>query len=352
MTRLQLALALLLALASGCASASSSGASGTTPAAAEVSDEARIAALEAERLRQDEEIRALRNELAIVRGEADTLRNAQASARVATISIRSGTPAATDESGRSSTDLTGTSQGDPGAGWIEPEAGEVVVEEPGPSDSRPRPVLRVRGVPTPAAPTMTIPSGESPPSFASGSGLPPLPTAGPVPVAPLPLPAQSAAGAPPSFAPSAGPLAASVASGGTMMVPVAPEPLTTVAPDTAVIAYRAALGHLRDRQYPEAVDAFDSFLRTHANHPYVANAHYWRAEAIYAQRRYRDALHAFEVFVQRHGSHTKVADALLKMGLCHARSGDTARARAMFRRVQQEYPDTVAARLASREEAS
>ncbi|MBK6810714.1 MAG: tol-pal system protein YbgF [Sandaracinaceae bacterium] len=199
---------------------------------------------------------------------------------------------------------------------------------------------------------MTIPSGESPPSFASGSGLPPLPTAGPVPVAPLPLPAQSAAGAPPSFAPSAGPLAASVASGGTMMVPVAPEPLTTVAPDTAVIAYRAALGHLRDRQYPEAVDAFDSFLRTHANHPYVANAHYWRAEAIYAQRRYRDALHAFEVFVQRHGSHTKVADALLKMGLCHARSGDTARARAMFRRVQQEYPDTVAARLASREEAS
>jgi len=135
------------------------------------------------------------------------------------------------------------------------------------------------------------------------------------------------------------------------MVPVAPEPLSA-ASDAAVVAYRAALGHLRDRQYADAVRNFDAFLRTHPSHPYVANAHYWRAESIYAQRQYREALHAFEVFVQRHGSHTKVADALLKMGLCHARSGDTARARAMFRRVQQEYPDTVAARLASREEAS
>lgn len=349
MTRLHLALALLVALASGCASTSSSGAGGTTPGAAEMTDEERIAALEAERLRQDEEIRALRNELAIVRGEAETLRNAQSTARVASISIRSGTEEPGDESGRAGADMTGTSQGDPGAGWIEPEAGEVVVEEPSGTDSRPRPVLRVRGVPTPAAPTLAIPTGEAPPGFATPSGLPPLPSAGAAEVAPLPIgPPASPAGAPPSFVPL-GTLSASVASGG--MVPVAPEPLTT-APDTAVVAYRAALAHLRDRQYVEAVSAFDVFLRTNPNHPYVANAHYWRAEAIYAQRRYRDALHAFEVFVQRHGSHAKVADALLKMGLCHAHGGDTARARAMFRRVQQEYPDTVAARLASREEAS
>lgn len=311
-----------------------------------MSDQEHIATLEAERLRQDEEIRALRNELAIVRGEADTLRNAQSSARVATISIRSGTHEPGEEPTRAGTDMTGTSQGDPSAGWIEPEVGEVVVEEPSGADSRPRPVLRVRGVPTPAAPTLAIPTGETPPGFASASGLPPLPTAD---VAPLPVAPSGPSGAPPSFVPL-GTLSASVASGG--MVPVAPEPLTNAAPDTAVVAYRAALAHLRDRQYVEAVSAFDVFLRTNTNHPYVANAHYWRAEAIYAQRRYRDALHAFEVFVQRHGSHAKVADALLKMGLCHAHGGDTARARAMFRRVQQEYPDTVAARLASREEAS
>jgi len=347
-TRLHLALALLLALSSGCAS-TSSGSGRTTPDAAEQTDEERIATLEAERARQDEEIRALRNELAIARGEAETLRNAQSSARVATISIRSGTPEGADEVARPGTDLTGTSQRDANAGWIEPDVGEVVVEEPSARDDRPRPVLRVRGVPTPAAPTMTIPTGEAPPGFASASGLPPLPSAGPVEVAPLPL-APSTGGAPPSFVPL-GTLSASVASGGTM-VPVAPEPATATASDTAVVAYRAALAHLRDRQYVEAVTAFDAFLRANPAHPYAANAHYWRAESIYAQRRYRDALHAFEVFVQRHGSHAKVADALLKMGLCHAHGGDTARARAMFRRVQQEYPDTVAARLASREEAS
>jgi tol-pal system protein YbgF len=349
-TRLHLALALLVALASGCGAASSSSQEGTLP---ESTADARLSDLEEARRQQDEEIRALRSELALARGEAETLRSAQSTTRVATISIRGGTDGADDHSATSQ--FSGTSEAAPEPVWIEPDAGEVVVAEPRQDERGPRPVLRVRGVPSADVPTTVVPPGSAPPGFAAGgadASAPPAPPAaagqlGPLPVPPIPLAAP--AGSPPSFA-SAGPLPAAVAAGGTL-VPVAPEPRTQ-ALDVAVVAYRAALAKLRDRQYGEAIVGFDSFLATNAQHPYAANARYWRAEAMYAQRQYRDALHAFEVFVQRHAGHAKVADALLKMGLCHARSGDTGRARALFQRVQQEYPDTVAARIASREEAS
>ena len=49
-----------------------------------------LAQLEAQRARQDEEIRALRSELAMARAEADQLRDAQGQTRVATISIGRG----------------------------------------------------------------------------------------------------------------------------------------------------------------------------------------------------------------------------------------------------------------------
>lgn len=359
MTRLHLALALLVALGSGCgASTSSSGSAGTLPDG----EQARLAELEEARRQQDEEIRALRSELAIARGEAEALRSAQSTTRVASITIRADAPSGVD--GGSSSDFAGTHEADPGAAWIEPDAGEVVVDEPQRADRGPRPVLRVRGVPsaeqpTMAIPTPTLPPGAAPPGFAAADGpaLAPLPRVEPLPVAPIPIAPGS--GVPPSFAGvgagvgagAGAPLPATVAAGGAF-VPVAPEPRAAEQADTAVVAYRAALAKLRDREYVQAVEAFDSFLASHPQHAYAANAQYWRAEAIYAQRRYRDALHAFEVFVQRHSRHAKVADALLKMGLCHARSGDAGRARVLFQRVQQEYPDTVAARIASREEAS
>lgn len=321
-----------------------------------------LAQLEAQRARQDEEIRALRSELAMARAEAEQLRDAQGQSRVATISIGRGAQGRAESAG---TDMSGASATDLREGWIEPEQGEVVVAEPVRGEGASRPMLRVRGVPSPEAPSVQ-PATSAPPSFASASGMPALPTTAALP------PVHPAASAPPSFAPAtaspaatttgvtpstlpagSAPVPAALAAGGsTSQTAIAAAPSAQADQDRAVQAYRGALAHLRDRDYAAAVAGFDAFLEAHSRHAYAGNALYWRAEAIYAQRRYRDALHAFEVFVQRNARHSKVADALLKMGLCHSRSGDSARARVFFRRVQQEFPDTVAARLASREEAS
>ncbi len=50
-----------------------------------------------------------------------------------------------------------------------------------------------------------------------------------------------------------------------------------------------------------------------------------------------------------HGN--KVPDALLRIGFCLERLGESERAREVFRRVREQYPGTVAARTASREDA-
>ncbi|MEZ4337394.1 MAG: tetratricopeptide repeat protein [Sandaracinaceae bacterium] len=119
--------------------------------------------------------------------------------------------------------------------------------------------------------------------------------------------------------------------------------------DPATQRYRAALSAL-ERRLPDAISAFDRFVREHPAHPYADNAMYWRAVRLRAAttlarwRLLRPHPGCFP-----HGN--KVPDALLRIGLCYERMGQRERARRVFSRLRQQYPDTVAARMASREDA-
>ncbi|MAC25996.1 MAG: tol-pal system protein, partial [Myxococcales bacterium] len=68
-------------------------------------------------------------------------------------------------------------------------------------------------------------------------------------------------------------------------------------------------------------------------------------------RRYPAARAAFEAYLRAHPSGEKAPDALLKIGLCHQRMGDGMAARRAYERLRREHPQSVAARLASREDA-
>jgi TolA-binding protein len=73
---------------------------------------------------------------------------------------------------------------------------------------------------------------------------------------------------------------------------------------------------------------------------------------LYAKKDYEAALRQFQDVAERFPSSRKLPDSLLKIGMCHRRMGDTERARVYFRRVLRQYPDSNAARIASREDAS
>jgi tol-pal system protein YbgF len=131
------------------------------------------------------------------------------------------------------------------------------------------------------------------------------------------------------------------------------ESKTLQASEGAIITeYRNALSLVRGGKFDEALEALSSFVTSYPGHAYTDNALYWRGEVLYAKKDYAGALRQFQHVAERFPSSGKLPDSLLKIGMCHRRMGDTERARSYFRRLLRQYPDSNAARIASREDAS
>ncbi len=209
-------------------------------------------------------------------------------------------------------------------GWDEPRAEEETFGIQDDGSEGPRPLLTLYG--SPAAPIDTSIPLQIPPA---PPGVP-----GSLPVAALPAPELA-------FRSASSPAPARDAR----------EERVRQADRAAVTAYQQALAHLRDRQFAEALRAFDDFLRSHPRHPYAASAVYWQGEVYYAMRDYRLALSRFERVVDQYPEASKVADSLYKMGLCQKRMGRERAARRIFEQVRRRYPDSVAARLSVQEDA-
>ena len=110
--------------------------------------------------------------------------------------------------------------------------------------------------------------------------------------------------------------------------------------------YQAAFELLKEQRYEPAAMAFEQFLVTYPDSELADNAQYWLAESHYVTQMFDRALAEFEVVISKFPRSRKVPDALLKVGYCNYELKDWAAARAALSRVQSEYPDTTAARLA------
>ncbi len=111
--------------------------------------------------------------------------------------------------------------------------------------------------------------------------------------------------------------------------------------------YRAAFELLKEGNYEQAAVAFNQFLTTYPNSGLADNAQYWLAESYYVSQKYDAALPAFERVVNGFPDSAKVPDALLKIGYCNYELKNWADARTALARVEADYSDTTAARLAS-----
>ncbi|MEX0976407.1 MAG: tol-pal system protein YbgF [Woeseia sp.] len=110
--------------------------------------------------------------------------------------------------------------------------------------------------------------------------------------------------------------------------------------------YQAAFELLKDQQYSQAASAFKQFLNNYPDSQLAENAQYWLAESYYVTQEYDEALRQFQVVIDKFPRSRKVPDALLKMGYCNYELQRWDQARAALGRVQREFADTTAARLA------
>lgn len=110
--------------------------------------------------------------------------------------------------------------------------------------------------------------------------------------------------------------------------------------------YQAAFELLKEQRYDDAATAFKQFLASYPDSQLSDNAQYWLAESYYVTEQFDKALTQFSVVINKYPRSRKVADALLKMGYCNYELEQWDAARDALSRVQQEFADTTAARLA------
>jgi tol-pal system protein YbgF len=113
-------------------------------------------------------------------------------------------------------------------------------------------------------------------------------------------------------------------------------------------AYRIALGLLKQRQYEEAVRAFEDLLVRYPNGEFADNARYWLGEAHYVKRDYSGALTQFQRVLGSYPLSPKVPASMLKIGYIHYDQSNWRRARTTLQDVVDKFPGTTEARLAER----
>jgi len=110
--------------------------------------------------------------------------------------------------------------------------------------------------------------------------------------------------------------------------------------------YQAAFELLKEQRYEPAAAAFQQFLVTFPDSELADNAQYWLAESHYVTQQFERALSEFKAVIETFPRSRKVPDALLKMGYCNYELQRWDAARGSLARVQTEYSETTAARLA------
>jgi len=116
--------------------------------------------------------------------------------------------------------------------------------------------------------------------------------------------------------------------------------------------YRVALRSVNERRFEQAGDDLSDFLDAYPAHALSDGATYWLGEVRYAQRRYAEALQQFKAVLQVFPASSKRAGSLLKAGLCQKHLGDDGSARRYFEQLREQFPNSDAARIASREGSS
>jgi tol-pal system protein YbgF len=113
-------------------------------------------------------------------------------------------------------------------------------------------------------------------------------------------------------------------------------------------AYQSAVNLiLKDRNYDEAIPAFQTFLNSFPSSSYTDNAHYWLGQLLFNKQDWDGARVQFESVVNNFAESPKRADAILKLGMVEKSVGNKAKAKRLFEQVVSEYPDSSPSRLAN-----
>ncbi len=113
-------------------------------------------------------------------------------------------------------------------------------------------------------------------------------------------------------------------------------------------AYTAAIELMRAKEFSSSIDGFEGLIVNFPNGKYTPNAFYWLGELYLALTETEKARQNFVQVVRLYPDHQKVPGALYKLGVLYHGLGDDKQAKTYLNKVQAEFPQSSAAKLASK----
>ena len=128
-----------------------------------------------------------------------------------------------------------------------------------------------------------------------------------------------------------------------------PEPVIETPRDDPQAArlFQRARHDYQQGDYEVAIILFKQYLRQHPRSPQAGDAQYWIGESLYAQKEFNAAIVAFDEVIQEYPQNDMVASSTLKVGLSFANLGDQPNARFFLQQVQENFPNSSQAQLAT-----
>lgn len=105
---------------------------------------------------------------------------------------------------------------------------------------------------------------------------------------------------------------------------------------------------LEKKQYIQAIQAFQDFIKKYPKSHYHPNAHYWLGQLYYNQGNKHDASYHFALVVKDYGKSSKAPDALLKIGIIMQETNQIDKAKTIYRQVGKLYPNSDASKQAQK----
>ncbi len=133
--------------------------------------------------------------------------------------------------------------------------------------------------------------------------------------------------------------------------PVASAPAKAPAPASGSESkdYDAAVALvIKQKNYAQAIPAFDSFIAKYPDSSLQAGAHYWLGQLLLNQGDRDKAKSHFLTVAQKYKDSPKRPEAIYKLGVISKADGDAEKANKFFQLVIKQYPNTSAAQLAQK----
>ena len=110
--------------------------------------------------------------------------------------------------------------------------------------------------------------------------------------------------------------------------------------------YSASYADFARGNYDLAIQGFQEYLKNYADSELADNAQYWIGESHYGKQKFSEAVDAWDTLLRSYPSSDKLPDARVKKGMALEKLGRRTQALLEYRYVVDRYPNSPAARLA------